>query len=370
MLTRRRFGSRLAFLPAAASFTEAAFAQRAAVAGPFPPDTVWLNANENPDGPPEESIQAMSAALAQAGRYCFQELISLRAAISRSESLEPQQIVVGAGSSEVLIAATLAFTSADRPLVTSSPTFELPTTVTEAVGREAVRVPLTEDLRTDVKKLVEEAARVRGGMIYVCNPNNPTSTINTKAEIAWLIENLPAGAVAVIDEAYSHFSESAEMASAVAQITTGRDVVITRTFSKIYGMAGMRVGYACARPELISRMNAYRNNVISVVSARGALAAIENSARILTDRRRRYLTLRKELCEWLREHGITYVEPHANFVMIDVRRDVREVGRELLARGVAAGRPFPPLTNMLRVSLGAPADMDKFRSALQEVLSL
>jgi len=369
MLTRRRFNSRIALVSAAA-FTEAAFAQRALVAGAYPPDTCWLNANENPDGPPADAIQAMSAALPQAGRYCFQEFAGLYATFAGYEGLEPGQIAVGAGSSEVLLAATLAYTSAERPLVTSLPTFELPTTVAEAVGRQVVRVPLTEDYRTDVKKLVEKATRVRAGMIYVCNPNNPTSTINAKAEIAWLAENLPGGAVAVIDEAYSHFSESPEMVSAVSHVKAGRDVVVTRTFSKIYGMAGMRVGYACARPDLLSRMNAYRNNVISIVSARGALAAIENSAGILSDRRRRYIAVRTELCEWLREREISYLEPHANFVMIDVRRDVRDVGRELLTRGVAVGRPFPPLTNMLRVSLGAPAAMAKFRAALQETLKL
>lgn len=366
-MTRRLFGKGLALGATASFWTEAALARRALAGSEAPSEMVWLNANENPEGPCSAALEAMAEALRASGRYHFDEYRQFVAAVAASEGLEPRQVFVGAGSSEVLQVAVWAFTGPSRPLIYSDPTFELPVGVARSLGHPAIPVPLTESYAADVKRMVAEAERAGGGLIYLCNPNNPTSTITPKSDIAWLLANLPPQTVAVIDEAYIHFSTDPELESALGYVCQGKDVLVTRTFSKIYGMAGLRVGFGCARPDLIARLSALRSNVVSYVSARAVLAALGQLPDMLHERRTRLAGIRRDLCDWLREREIGYLEPHANFVMIDVRRDVREVIPELVRRGVAPGRPFPPLTNMLRVSIGTAAEMEKFKQVFAEV---
>lgn len=356
-------------IAAAPILTEFALAQRAAVPGAIPKDTVWLNANENPDGPPKPSIEAMIKVLPEAGRYHYQEYQDFYARVARSEGLRPEQILIGSGSSEVLQAAVHAFTSASRPLICPSPTYEAPLAVTEALGRKVIRVPLRPDLTSDVRALAEAADRAGGGLIYLCNPNNPTSTITKKDEIAWLVSNLPQNTIALIDEAYIHFSESPEIESAFRYIDEGKDVIVTRSYSKIYGMAGLRAGFVAGRPELVRKMEPFRNNVISIVTVRALLAAVDHAATVIPERRKRYNGLRADVCQWLRSKGIGYVDPHANFLMIHLNRDARDMQMAMVAKGVAPGRPFPPLDRMLRVSIGTQADMEKFKKVFWEVYS-
>ncbi len=370
MLTRRNFARRLGVAAAGASvFTEAAFAQRAAVGGSVPEDAAWLNANENPDGPPKASIEAAMSMLPKAGRYHYQQFREFYATVGQSEGLEASQVLVGAGSSEILHAAVDAFTGPDRPLIHIHPTYEGPISVATALGRKSIPVPLNANHAADVKRLVEEADKARGGIIYLCNPNNPTSAITPKQDIGWLIANLPPNTVALIDEAYIHLSTAPELESAIAYVKQGKNVVVSRTFSKIYGMAGLRVGFGCAPPNLIRQMEPFRDNVVSIVSARAVAAALNEAQTIIPDRRARYGKIRSDLCAWLRQKSLKYIEPHANFVMIDVGRDVRTMLPVMAAKGVVTGRPFPPLDHMMRVSIGTESDMDKFRRVFWEVYS-
>lgn len=349
MLTRRGFATRIGMAAAAGRMLpEMAYAQRAAVKGNLAQEMVWLNANENPAGPPASAIDAMVRVLPSAGRYHYQEYGEFYAAVARSEDLAPEQVLIGAGSSEVLHAAVDAFTSPARPLIAVNPTYEGPIDVARALGRAVVRVSLTDNYSADVKKLVKEAENARGGLIYLCNPNNPTSSVTSKSDIAWLIHNLPPDTVALIDEAYIHFGESPDLESALAFVRQGRNVVVTRTYSKIYGMAGLRAGYACSTPQLIERMMPFRNNVISIVAVRAVLAAIADAQNFIPERRAKLLKTRHELCRWLDERKVPYIQPHANFMMIDVGRDARELIAAMPSKGVAVGRPFPPLNNMLR----------------------
>lgn len=363
-MTRRSFAQRFAVAPI---LTEMALAQRAAVRYPAPPDTVWLNANENPEGPPSVAIEAMTKVLPTSGRYHYQEYGDFYATVAKSEGMEPEQLLIGSGSSEVLQAAVHAFTSPTRPLIQANPTYESVAAVTEALGRKVIRVPLKADYSADVKRLVEEADKAGGGLIYFCNPNNPTSTITPKKDIQWLVSNLPRQTIALIDEAYIHFSESSEMESACKYVKEGKDVVVTRSYSKIYGMAGLRAGAAYARPDLMRRMEPFRNNVISIVAVRAVLATIADGDKIIPERKTRYNGIRAGVCEFLRARNVKYIEPNANFMMIDVKRDVRGVIPELVKRGVAPGRHFPPYDNHLRVSIGTASDMEKFKRVFWEV---
>ncbi len=367
MLTRRAFAGRLGLAAAASGmFSEAMYAQRATLNYKLPKDVVWLNANENPAGPPPAAIKAMTEMLPLSGRYHYQEFGDIYATIAHSQDLEPEQLMMGCGSSESLHAAVEAFTSATRPLITVAPTYEFPPEVTRASGRSVITIPLTDTYTADVRKLVAEAGKAGGGLIYLCNPNNPTSNVTPKSDIAWMISNLPPNTVVLVDEAYIHFAETPEIESALGYVRQGKDVVVTRTFSKIYGMAGLRAGFAAARPELIRQMAPFRNNVISIVTAQAVLAALADKDLVPT-RKAAYVKTRSELCAWMRQKGLKYIDPQANFVMIDVGRDVRDFAREMALKGVAVGRPFPPLNHMLRVTIGTDQDMAKFREVFGSV---
>lgn len=369
-MTRREFSGGLAWLAGAlAAGGERAMAQRSLLERRAPPGMIWLNANENPEGPCERALEAMRQALPRSWRYHYPEFPEIYAAFARSEQLAADQVLVTAGSSEALCAAVHAFTSANRPLILPEPTYELPAELAAALGRRIVRVPLADGYQADVEGLAREAARAGGGLIYLCNPNNPTSVLLPGERLQWLVERLPAETILVVDEAYVHYVQGAEQISALRYVREGAPVVVTRTFSKIYGMAGLRVGFACARADLIRRMRPFRSGVISYVSAQAALASLEEAPRLIPERRARMAQIRGELCAWLRERGFEYIEPQANFVMIRVGRDARAVMEAFWERGIAVGRPFPPLNEMMRVTIGTAAEMARFRETFEQVMA-
>jgi histidinol-phosphate aminotransferase len=343
---------------------EMAYAQRAAVntAG-ISGDLVWLNANESPAGVPEPALAAMRDVLPTANRYHYQEFSGIYQAIAKSEDLKPEQIITGCGSSEVLHTAVDAFTSPARPLISVAPAYEGPIDTARALGHAVKLVKLREDYTADVHALAAEADRAGGGVIYLCNPNNPTGAFTTKSDVDWLVSNLPRNTVLLLDEAYIHFGDSPELVSALPYVRQGKDVIVTRTFSKIYGMAGMRVGFAAAKPEYIEKLQPLRMNVISIVSARGVVAALEARQSIVPPRQKALAHTRSELTAWLTERKVKFIPTQANFIMIDCGRNAREFITGLPKLGVAPGRPFPPLDNMLRVTIGTDAEMAKFREA-------
>jgi histidinol-phosphate aminotransferase len=367
-LTRRGFG--FAGAAIAAGFSEFAFAQRANVAGAAPKDTVWLNANEFPDGPPDAAVKAMQRVIAESNRYHYREFEDFYKSIAAIEKLDAKQVVVGAGSSEVLHSAVDVFTSPTRPFITCWPTFEAGPELAAVEGHAVVKLPLSSTYASDCKKLVAEAAKAGGGLIYICNPNNPTGAITTKEDIAWTVDNLPPNTFLLVDEAYLHFNTSPATESAMKYVHQGKNVLVMRTFSKIYGMAGLRAGYIAGRPDLMAKLEPYRNNVISVVAVRAVLAALDLGDKFVVERREKIGKTRGELISWLKQKKINYIDPQANFMMIDTGHDISKMGPAMLAKGVAIGRPFPPYNNMMRVTIGSDADMAKFRSALAETLKV
>lgn len=362
--TRRSFA---AGLTGAGMMTEALYAQRAAIQGPIAKDMVWLNANENPDGPPAVSIEAMTKCLKSTGRYHYQEFREFYAAVAKSEDLAPEQILIGSGSSEVLHAAIDAFVTPERPLIPIVPTYEGPIDVARAKGLPITGVPLTDRYTADVKNLVATADKAKGGVIYLCNPNNPTGAVTPKADMAWLVANLPKNTYLVADEAYWPFADSPDFESILPAVRQGKNVIVTRTYSKIHGMAGLRAGYACAAPELIAKMAPFRNNVISYVAVQAVLAAVADPASFLPQRKASVIKLRNETLGWLRGKGFSVIDSQANFFMFDLKREARPIIQAMPAKGVAVGRPFPPYNTMMRVSIGTAADMAKFRDVFTSV---
>ncbi len=309
----------------------------------------------------------MREVLASSGRYHYQEFGQIYKAIAASEELSADQIVLGAGSSEVLHTAVDAFTSPTRPLISVTPAYEAPIEFARALGHAVVLTKLRDDYTADVKLLAEAARKAGGGMIYLCNPNNPTSAAVKSSDVDWLVANLPTNTVLLADEAYIHFVETSDVKSAMPYVRQGKDVIVARTFSKIYGMAGLRVGFAAAKPAIIEKLSRLSMNVVSIVSARGVVAALKDRESIVPARRATLAKTRRDLCGWLRERNVKYIEPHANFVMIDCGRNAREFIGGMPKLGVAPGRPFPPLDNMLRVTIGTDPEMAKFRDVFWKV---
>lgn len=369
MSTRRGFFAQMgAAATVARMLPEAAYAQSAVVEGVgLPKDMVWLNANENPAGPPACSLDAMRAVLTSAGRYHYNEFRGIYAVMAKAEGLAPEQFVLGSGSSEVLHNSIDLFTSPTRPLISVNPAYEGPREVARNLGRPVVLTRLRDDYTADVHKLAEEADKAHGGLIYLCNPNNPTSAVTTATDIDWLVANLPANTTLLVDEAYIHFVERPDVKTALPYVQQGKNVIVTRTFSKIYGMAGLRVGFAAARPDIAERMARLALNVISIVSARAVVAALADRDNILRERKAALAKTRRELTAWLRERDVRFIEPNANFIMIDVGRSAREFVNAMPRLGVAPGRPFPPLDNLLRATIGTDAEMAKFRDVFWKV---
>jgi histidinol-phosphate aminotransferase len=364
MISRRQFG----YAALCGLTPELAFAQHAALQGEVPPGTVWLNANENPDGPPDEVKQALADAIAEVGRYNHRVFPGLNAALAKSVHLEPDQIIPGAGSTEVLHCALDAFTSAKHPLITAWPTWEMSAELTEAAGRNVVRVPLMKDWSVDVERISAEASKAGGGVIHFGNPNNPTSSTTSREQTRWLARNLTPNTVVLIDEAYVQFADPGKMESGVNLAREGSNVIATRTFSKLYGMAGVRVGFGCAPAELVRRMQPFRNNVISILGARAALAAVQLGDSFIVERRTRRNRIRAEVCSWLNERGFRFIPPQGNFVLIEIRRDVQDILPKMLAEGVAVGRRFPAVSGWMRVTMGTPQEMEKFKVAFKKVV--
>ncbi|HTL54786.1 MAG TPA: aminotransferase class I/II-fold pyridoxal phosphate-dependent enzyme [Candidatus Limnocylindrales bacterium] len=332
-----------------------------------PHEIVWLDSNENPAGPSPSAIKAMADAAAAAARYHFDEFPAFTNAIAHSENVKPEQVLFGVGSTEVIDAAICAFTSESRPLISASSTYDIVIDLARSLGKKVAQVPLTDAWAYDVRKLAEEATKAGGGLIYVCNPNNPTSSITPARDIDWLAANLPPNTVLLMDEAYIHFAQPGEIESAMKHVRENRNVIVTRTFSKIYGMAGARAGFGCAPAELVKALNPFMDKVIPVMALRGAMAALAEQDTLVPRRRAELGRIRSEFCDWLRGKDIPYIEPHANFVMVDIKRDVKTFGKQMLGAGVAVGRPFPPLDGMLRVTMGTDADMRKFRDVFSKV---
>ena len=198
----------------------------------------------------------------QVRRYHFDEFGAFAQAIARSEQVSPQQVLFGVGSSEVIASAICAFSNTTKPMITASPDLRHYRRAGARLGRPVVEVPLTSQWAYPVKELVAAAKQAGGGLIYLCNPNNPTASLTPIEDVRWLVANLPPDTVLFVDEAYLEFADPNTVESAIKYVREDKNVVVARTFSKIFGMAGVRAGFGCARPDLVAAMNQFMDNVI------------------------------------------------------------------------------------------------------------
>src|SRR5271157_3240039 len=241
---------------------------RAARHKPQPQDGVMIDSNENPLGPCSSAREAIAAVTPQGGRYLDGLTDDLVKQIGQMEDVKPDFIAVQAGSTELLHHTVCAFTSPQRSYVTADPGFEGGTFAAKAIGARVVKVPLTKSYAHDVKAML--AAGTDAGLFYVCLPNNPTGTLTSHSDIEYLVDNKPKGSIVLVDEAYIHFSDAT---SVVDLVKAGKDLILLRTFSKLYGMAGLRCGFALGRPDLLEKMYAYGGGNFMPITAMVAASA-------------------------------------------------------------------------------------------------
>ncbi|MDQ6891152.1 MAG: histidinol-phosphate transaminase [Acidobacteriota bacterium] len=330
-------------------------------------DYVQLNSNENPYGLSPRALEALGGSGRMASRYPDAVEDATREAIARSHGVSMDQIVLGAGSSDVLRMADSAWLPEGRRVVAAEPTFEAVLLYARVTKAEAVKVPLTLDHRHDLPKMAA-ACDARAGLVYVCNPNNPTGTIVSGDELDAFFARVPSSAIILVDEAYHHFVENPKYRSAVDAIGRYPNVVVARTFSKIYAMAGLRLGYAVASKENaeILKRNASWNNV-NAAALDIALANLADPDNVPRERKRLNDT-RRWLCSELEKDGRKYIPSETNFLMIHVGRDVAPLIGEFRAKKVLVGRKFPSLSDWLRVSIGKPEETAAFLAALRQIV--
>ena len=303
-------------------------------------DMIQLNSNENPYGPSAAARAAMTAAQEVASRYPGDLEEELRAVLAARHGVSEEQIALGCGSGEILRMADMAFLGEGRTVVAAEPTFEAVLMYAGVARGEPVRVPLDGEHRHDLAAMAKACDR-RTGLVYVCNPNNPTGTVVTTAALADFLARVPASAVVLLDEAYLDFVEDAACGTLIGRLAAHPNLIVVRTFSKIHGLAGMRLGYAVAAPEKIAalRRHATTNNANAAVLA-AALACLAEPGQAASVRERMNGT-RRALCAELERDGRRIIPPHANFVMIDIGRDVAPVIAAFRERKILVGQEVP-----------------------------
>ncbi len=365
--SRRDFGRLAAFLTAGASlpfYNESTLAQGLSAVGNLPADAVRINANENPMGPCPEAVEAIQAVVTKGGRYLYGETTEFVDTLAGVEGISSDLVLPFAGSSDPLHRAVLAFTSPARCLVTADPGYEAAERAAKFIGAKVIRVPLRKDGSHDVRAMASAAGDA--GLIYICNPNNPTGTVTRKGDVDFLVANKPKGAIVLLDEAYIHLSTTAE--TGTPHVQAEKDVVILRTFSKLYGMAGLRAGAAFGRPDLLEKIKGYGAGALPVTGMVGATASLK--VKDLVERRRKIIgDIRTETAEWLDKKGYACMPSEANMLMVDVRRPGRQVFEAMVKEKVVIGRVWASMPNSVRISIGTAAEMAKFRDAFAKVMN-
>jgi histidinol-phosphate aminotransferase len=367
-LSRRRFFGLAAAATAATAVPiltepQLARAQRTRIVREFPPGAVRIDSNENPLGPCSGACATMSSLLPEGGRYDDELTVKLINTFSALEGLKPEYVRVYAGSSEPLHYTVMAFTSKDRSLVVADPSYEAPTYAAQAVGAKIFKVPLTADYAHDVKAMM--AADPNAGVFYICNPNNPTGTITSRSDIEYALEHKPQGAILLVDEAYIHFSDATPVLDLVK---ADKEIIVLRTFSKIYGMAGLRCGMAIARPDLLAKLQTYGTNFLPILGVAAATSSLQ-VPELVPERKKINTDNRNETFSWLTANNYKFIPSQTNCFLVDAGRPGREVIEAMAAKNVFIGRTWPIWPNHVRITVGTRSEMAQFRQAWKEVMN-
>ena len=326
-----------------------------------------LSSNENCWGPPDSVMKAMNSAWKYANRYGYPDG-NLVGEIAKHHGVKPENILLGAGSGEILDVVGTTFLLGGKKVLGVEPTYSSVYGHATSIKTSAIKLPLNKDYTQNIASMIKAANDHASeiGLVYLCNPNNPTGLIVTKDEVKQLLDGIPKGMPVLIDEAYHHFVEDPRYATSVPYVLEGRPVIIARTFSKIAALAGMRLGYAIASTETIQKMRPYSMGSINALVKWGGVTALKDTA-AQADVKKKTLDLRKKTTGELQAYGYESIPSETNFFMVEIGRDIQPVIQEFAQKKVAVGRPFPPMTKHMRVSVGTADEMDRFTKAFKEI---
>jgi histidinol-phosphate aminotransferase len=323
---------------------------------------VMINANEYSGGPSQAALQAIADIAPRGGRYLQELQLEFLQTVAQQLGVGVDHLMAYAGSTEPLDYTMLAFTSPTAPLVTADPTFESGWRAAARNGAQVIKLPLRADDSHDVQAMC--AAAANAGVIYICNPNNPTGSITTRADLEYALAHKPKGSVLVVDEAYIHFSDS--VVSAVDMVAAGEDVIVLRTFSKLYGMAGIRLGYAVARPDLLQKLKFYSVNSLPVTAVAAGLASLRDT-QLVPQRRASTAALRADVIAFLEGKGYRCTRSQSNCFMVDVKRPAKGFMDDMATYGVFVGRSWEVWPNSSRITVGTAEEMARFKQAFADV---
>jgi histidinol-phosphate aminotransferase len=360
----RRTFLQLSAAAAALRFVTEPMLAAAARHQPFSKDAVMIDSNENPLGPSQPARDAVSTIIPLGGRYLDNLTDELIHTFAQQEGLKPDCIQAFAGSTPPLRFTVVAFTSPQRSYVGADPGYEAGPFTAEAMGARVVKVPLTKTYAHDVKAMI--AAAPDAGLFYICNPNNPTGTLTPHSDLEYLVENKPKDSIVMVDEAYIHLCDAP---STLDFVKAGKDVVVLRTFSKAYGLAGLRCGFAVARPDLLEKITDRSGWNFMPVTALVAASASLKDPGLVPERKRINASVRQETFQWLDRNGYSYIPSVSNCFLLDTKRPAKEVIDAMAKQNVFVGRVWPIMPTCSRITVGTHEEMEKFQAALKKVMS-
>ena len=326
-----------------------------------------LSSNENCWGPPESVMKAMNNAWKYSNRYGYPDA-NIVGEIAKHHGVKPENILLGAGSGEILDVVGTTFLLGGKKVLGVEPSYSSVYQHATSIKTTAIKLPLGKDYRQDMAAMIK-AANSRAseiGLVYLCNPNNPTGIVVSKQEVKQLLDGIPKDMPVLIDEAYHHFVDDPSYATSVPYVIEGRPVIIARTFSKIAALAGMRLGYAVASAEIVQKMRPYSMGSINALVKHGGAASLKDTA-AQAEVKNKVMALRKKTTSELNALGYETLPSETNFFMVSIGREIVPVIEEFRKKGVAVGRPFPPMTTHMRVSIGTAEEMDRFMTAFKEI---
>lgn len=326
-----------------------------------------LSSNENPFGPSDKTIEAMTYAYKYSMRYGYPDN-HVQERIAEAHGVDPRQVLLGAGSGEILEVVGLTYLAHDKKVVGVEPSYGQVYSHASGIDADTILLPLDADHRQNIQRMVDTTNRNHRdvGFVYLCNPNNPTGVTVTADEVAYLLDNIPEDVPVLIDEAYHHFVDDPAYHNSIDYAKQGRRVIIARTFSKIYGMAGMRIGFAIAPEDMIQDMQPYSTGSVNALARWGAVAAMEDvaAAQHVRQHNKRF---RDQAIADLASLGYESIPSQTNFFMVNLRQRVAPIRQAFRERGVAVGRDFPPMLDHLRVSIGNEEEMGRFMNAFEDI---
>src|SRR5256886_13914270 len=330
-------------------------------------NAVRLSANENPYGPSPSALKAMTDSFGLSCRYPDEHNNVLIEKLTKLNNVSHNQILLGDGSGEILKLCAETFTGNQRgALVVAVPTFEAILLNASANGADVVKVPLTGSFAHDLPKMM---AAAKGGLIYVCNPNNPTASITPKDELRDFVEKTPRETMILVDEAYFHYADSPDYESVIPVVKEHPNLVVSRTFSKIYGMAGLRCGYCIAQKEAIDRMRSNQMwDSVNIMALAAASASLDDTDQVPNGQRLNSETKTFVISE-LQRMGHKTIPSQANFIMFDCKKPVVPLIKTLKERSVHVGRLFPALPNHMRLTIGKKSEMEIFLETFRELMT-